>query len=317
MARYYHVNGKDLQRQYKEHLSDFKEWEQRAHAKEWILFPENIGEYLCLDEVALSDGELYTVLTNTRAKCQKGALIAMVKGVKSEVVSKILNRISEEKRKQVQEVTVDMGNSMEKIVKDSFPFASVVMDRFHVQQLSSEAVQEMRIKYRWETIDEENKAIDEAKKNGVKYYPPTFENGDTKKQLLSRSRYLLFKSSNKWTESQQIRAEILFREYEDLKKAYELSMMFRSIYEHSKTSIEAGERLKHWYNKIEKYKFNSFNTVANSVRNHQETILNYFYNRSTNALAEAFNAKIKAFRSVFRGVKDVEFFLYRVSLIYA
>lgn len=86
-----------MQRQYKEHLSDFKGWEQRIHAKEWILFPENIGEYLSIDEVALSDGELYTVLTNTRARCRKGTLIAMVKGVKSEVVRRIIEQIPEEK----------------------------------------------------------------------------------------------------------------------------------------------------------------------------------------------------------------------------
>ncbi|MDD4373705.1 MAG: transposase [Bacteroidales bacterium] len=50
---------------------------------------------------------------------------------------------------------------------------------------------------------------------------------------------------------------------------------------------------------------------------HQKTILNYFKNRSTNALAENFNGKIKAFRAVFRGITDVSFFLYRVSLIFA
>lgn len=93
--------------------------------------------------------------------------------------------------------------------------------------------------------------------------------------------------------------------------------MFRSIYEYSNTKNGAKEKLTQWYDKIEKYKFSSFNTVADSIKNHEETILNYFVNRSTNALAETFNAKIKAFRSVFRGVKDVEFFLYRVSLIYA
>ncbi|WP_317173357.1 transposase [Flavobacterium columnare] len=43
------------------------------------------------------------------------------------------------------------------------------------------------------------------------------------------------------------------------------------------------------------------------MTNHYKTILNYFDNRSTNASAESFNAKIKAFRSKFRGVrKDQE-----------
>ncbi|MFB9056736.1 transposase [Mariniflexile ostreae] len=50
---------------------------------------------------------------------------------------------------------------------------------------------------------------------------------------------------------------------------------------------------------------------------HYQNILNYFDNRSTNASAESFNAKIKAFRAQFRGVRNVEFFLYRLTTIYA
>ncbi|MDG1146861.1 MAG: transposase [Crocinitomicaceae bacterium] len=46
-------------------------------------------------------------------------------------------------------------------------------------------------------------------------------------------------------------------------------------------------------------------------------MLNYFENRSTNASAESFNAKIKAFRSQFRGVRNVAFFLFRLTEIYA
>ena len=88
-----------------------------------------------MDEIALSDGELYTVLTNARAKCQQGSLIAMVKGVKSDEVCKVLNQIPIDKRQQVKEVSVDMANSMEKIAYTSFPNASVVTDRFHVAKL--------------------------------------------------------------------------------------------------------------------------------------------------------------------------------------
>ena len=46
-------------------------------------------------------------------------------------------------------------------------------------------------------------------------------------------------------------------------------------------------------------------------------ILHYFDNKSTNASAESFNAKLKAFRSIFRGVRDTQFFLYRVMKLYA
>jgi transposase len=63
--------------------------------------------------------------------------------------------------------------------------------------------------------------------------------------------------------------------------------------------------------------FKTFNTISRTIQNHYQTILNYFDNRSTNASAESFNAKIKAFRSQFRGVRNIEFFLYRLTQIYA
>ncbi|WP_337992862.1 transposase [Flavivirga sp. 57AJ16] len=44
---------------------------------------------------------------------------------------------------------------------------------------------------------------------------------------------------------------------------------------------------------------------------------NYFNIRSTNASAEAFNAKIKEFRAQFRGVREVKFFLFRLTKLYA
>ncbi len=43
--------------------------------------------------------------------------------------------------------------------------------------------------------------------------------------------------------------------------------------------------------------------------------MNYFDNRSANVSAESFNAKVKVFRSQFRGVKNIEFFLFRLDPI--
>ena len=57
--------------------------------------------------------------------------------------------------------------------------------------------------------------------------------------------------------------------------------------------------------------------IARSIQTHYLEIINYFERRSTNAASESFNAKIKNFRSQFRGVKDRAFFLFRLSKIYA
>ncbi|WP_184468094.1 transposase, partial [Pedobacter sp. AK013] len=53
------------------------------------------------------------------------------------------------------------------------------------------------------------------------------------------------------------------------------------------------------------------------IQSHYLYILNFFINRATNASAESFNAKIKAFRATSRGVRDIKFFLFRLSKIYA
>lgn len=108
-------------------MSDYQDWEQKEHAKDWILFPENTGEKLSLDETSLSNGELYTVLTNKAGKGKKGTLIAMVEGTGSEKVIEVLKNIPESKRQEVKEITIDMANSMHKIVKSCFPNASSVM----------------------------------------------------------------------------------------------------------------------------------------------------------------------------------------------
>jgi len=137
-----------------------------------------------------------------------------------------------------------------------------------------------------------------------------------KKQLLARSRHLVFKPSSKWSKSQEERSGILFKEFPRIGEAYNLSMMFRNCYELSKTPEEAKEKFNKWYGKIDESEIREFDICANTVKIHEDTILNYFINRSTNAGAESFNAKIKGFRSLVRGVSDKKFFLFRIFKIY-
>ncbi|XWN14572.1 transposase [Formosa sp. 4Alg 33] len=276
-----------------------------------------MSKYLSLDETSLSNGELYTIVTNKDAHGKKGSIVAIVKGTKAQDVIDVINQIPLERRKMVREVTVDMAGNMNLIVKKCFPKTDIVTDRFHVQKLASEAVQEERIRLRWEIIEAENKAIEEDRNKGKVYQPELLSNGDTLRQLLARSRYLLFKSKAKWTVNQIERAEILFERYPTIEKAYNLAQDLSYIFQTNTSKSIARLKLAHWYDKVEKSEFKSFNTIAKSIQTHYDSILNYFNNRSTNASAESFNAKIKEFRALFRGVRDVKFFLYRLTKLYA
>jgi len=281
-----------------------------------MIFPENMGEYLSIDEVSLSQGELYTFVTNKNGRGKKGTLVASIKGTTSKNIIAVLERLPLAARNKVKEVTLDMAKNMESAVKQAFPNATLVTDRFHVVKLAMEAVQHIRIKHRWKELDKENKAIKRAKKKGKIFKPIELTNGDTKKQLLSRCRYIIAKRPSEWTQSQQQRAQLLFNIYPDLKSAYEHTMEFRSIYE-LKDRDQAKLRFAIWISKTEQLNVKEFNTVANSVKYNLDNILNFFINRNTNANAESFNSKIKLFRANLRGVSDTQFFLFRLCKLFA
>lgn len=317
LEEFYHIDGHTFEKQYKESLSGYREWEQLEHADEWLLFADNIGPRLAIDETSLSSGELYTFVTNRDARTRERSLVAVVAGTKSEDIIAVLLRIDGDKRNEVEEVTLDLSDSMRKIVRTAFPKASRVIDRFHIQKLACDAVQELRIRHRWNAIQQANDEMEEAKFKGEDYVPFRYPNGDTRKELLIRSRYLLFKSADKWTDSQKQRAEILFKEYPDIQKAYGLCHSLRMIF--SKNTIKDAARLSmaRWYNKVEEAGFHSFNVIAATFHEHYDEILNFYNHRSSNAMAESFNAKIKLFRANLRGVADKKFFLFRIANLYA
>ena len=316
LETFYHINAHTFEKQYKETLSNFRDWEQLDHAEEWLLFPENIGQHLAIDESSLSNGELYTFVTNRDRHTGEGSLVAVVSGTKSEDVIQVLKLIEEKDRMKVEEVTLDLSDSMRKIVSSAFPKAKRVIDRFHIQKLACDAVQDIRVAHRWDALRQSNEEIEECKHSGKPYEPFRFSNGDTRPELLIRSRYLLFKSPDKWTEKQKKRAEILFDEYPDIQMAYGLSHSLRMIF--SKNTFKDAARLSmaRWYNKVDNSGLKQFNVIATTFHEHYDEILNFYNNRSSNAAAESFNAKIKLFRANLHGVTDKKFFLFRIAKLY-
>ncbi len=150
LGLFFHVDGKQLQEQYKNHLSDFHDWDQKHHAENWTLFPQNISEHLSIDETSFSNGDLYTIVSSKSAKGRKGTILATIKGTKAEDIIRVLERIPSRSRNKVREVTMDMAPNMAKAIRRCFRNSRHVIDRFHVQKLAYDAVQELRIKYRWE-----------------------------------------------------------------------------------------------------------------------------------------------------------------------
>lgn len=316
LETFYHINAHTFEKQYKETLSGFRGWEQLDHADTWLLFTENMGPHLAIDETSLSNVELYTFVTNRDRHAGERNLVAVVSGTKSEDVIRVLKQVDEEERMKVEEVTLDLSDSIRRIVAIAFPKAQRVIDRFHIQKMACEAVQEIRVAHRWDALQQANDEMEECRLSDKPYHPFRFPNGDTRPELLIRSRYLLFKSADKWTERQKERAKILFAEYPDIQLAYGLSHSLRMIF--SKNTIKAAARLSmaKWYNKVDEARMKQFNIIAATFYEHYDEILNFYNHRSSNAAAESFNAKIKLFRANQHGVADKKFFLFRIAKLY-
>ena len=334
----YFIDGDAFERAYKKTISGFKEWTEAEHAEEWLVFPENIGPYLCIDETCLSTGEVYTIVSNKDAHGKKGCIVSIIKGTKARDVIKNLKRIDSLLLAQVKEVTLDFSESMHSIVKACFPNAMITLDRFHHQQFCLEAVQEVRIAFRREEMTrvanereefrlmlkafaEKGETPTDKDGNPIRlnaaYHPEKLENDETRAEILARSKYLLMMSPNKWTDPQKKRAAILFREYPEIEKAFGLSHSLRMIFSQRCSKEDGQKSLKKWYKEVGEYGNKAFNDIAAAMYDREDEILNYFVNRSTNAAAESLNAKIKQFRAQLRGIIDRKFFLFRLTRIYA
>lgn len=346
LERYFKIDGRNLERCYKEHLSGFRDWDQLEHASDWILLPWNMGEKLSIDE-SMHSNDLFTFLSNKDGHGKRGTLIAAVRGTKAEDVVKQLMKIPLEQRLAVKEVTMDFSDSMYSIARQVFPNASVVIDCFHIVKRLCDGLDEMRMRSKRQAVSEtkkEEREFNNKKKNRAKsraYYrkkhprkrgekrgrprlrsnekfkPSVLSNGDTKVELLTRAKYILPKSGEKWSESQKKRAGLLFGLKPKIKKAYSLVCQVRAIFKNKKlTKDKAREKLRSWYKKVSESKIKEIISARDCIKYKEEQVINYFDNYSTNAAAESLNAKMKGFRAELRGVRDLPFYMYRCSLIF-
>lgn len=344
LGKLFPIKGSDIERYYKHHLSDYEVWTQKEHATDWVLLPENIGEYLSIDETQLCE-EVYTILSNKAGHGGQGTVVAIVKGTKADVVSRILMMTPESERAKVKEITMDFSDSMYSIAKQCFPNATIVIDCFHIVKRLCEGLEEMRLRFKRLAQVENKKAAvafaqNEARKarnrqyyrrkhkknpketrgrkriRRQKYKPLVLSNGDTKVELLTRSRNLLSQSGDKWGEHKKERARLLFDLYPQMQEGYSLICKVRDIFKRKLTIDEARHRLHEWYKDVNICTLREIKAARDRIKSREVEVLNYFINRATNASAESLNSKMKGFRAQLHGIADIPFFMYRICTIF-
>lgn len=276
-----------------------------------ILKKENFGEEMSLDEKMI-DEEFYTVMTNRKT----GKIALLAETMRIDELSSLIDTIAEV-RELVKEITLDMSPSYEKFCQQNFPKAILISDKFHVVKHIVEAVQAVRIRLKqeelsaWPTTSKERKQVEKETR---------LINGETKIEMLTRSRYLLFKMRGKWTPSQQKRSALLFETFPALRTVYELTQQIRQwldVTNVGKSPWEIERQLISWYDEADMHNIPEVQNLIRLIGHHEEKIMNYFLKGKTNAKAEAMNGKIQRFITANYGVRDKEFFMYRLARYYS
>lgn len=276
-----------------------------------VLKPENFGEQMSVDEKMI-DEEFYTVMTNR----QTGKIALLAETLQVKDLNNLIDKIGEAKQK-VKTITADLSPTYEKFSEQSFPAATIVADKFHVVKHIIEAVQTLRLRLKQQEIAQ----LPTTKKERREYEKQTkLINGESRIEMLTRSRYVLFKRTENWTASQQKRATLLFETFPQLKAAYELTQQIRQWLDKEnigKYEWEIEKQLIHWYHCAEQARLPEIENLIRIISSNEEKIMNYFKTGKTNAKAEAMNSKIQRFITANYGVRDKDFFLYRLAHYYS
>ena len=214
---------------------------------------ENVKR-ISIDEVSQrkGHGDFVTVVSDI----DLGELLEVIDSHKQEEIITILKQQPLEAREKVEEVSVDMWGGFPKVVKEVFPNAKIVIDRFHVMQ---------------PVIKELNKL---RKSTGMK---------------IKGSRFILLKNNVDLTEEQKIKLEDILKYSKHLRLAYTLKEDFRTIFETCRTPKDGYEQLQAWLQKAKVV----YGAVLETIRNHLDNICNYFLNRTSSGVMEGINNRIK------------------------
>ncbi|MBD1383638.1 ISL3 family transposase [Metabacillus arenae] len=230
---------------------------------------------LSLDEVAVRKGHKYeTVLYDANL----GAVLGLHHDRDYPATLELLSlKILHPER--VKTVVLDMWDPFHKAIRKAFPSAQIVIDKYHVVQKVTQALDQVRKKI----------------------------------PGLKKARFHLLRSYEKVKEIHRPRLDELLESHESLCYAYFLKELFRDFYQ-SKDYETADHLLTEWLDLAWSSPFESFHEVAKTIQNWRHQIMQYFKTPYTNGRTEGTNHKIKNIKRRAYGYRNLHRFRTRVLL---
>ena len=184
-------------------------------------------------------------------------------------------------------VTSDMSASFLPAVKEYFPHAEQVVDKFHVKQVLSRALDEVRKAEQREADD---------------------------KKTLFQYRRLFMTRDDHMTEKQRERYKTLSKTYPKTARAHRIVESLDTFYACTDMS-DASKRFKELYSWMRRCRLEPMKNTALTLMKHRKEIMNYFHDRITNAICEGINSMIQAAKRKARGFNTFEGFKAMIFLI--
>jgi transposase len=195
-------------------------------------------------------------------------IVWAAEGRSAETLQAFFTQLGPEACAAITLVTIDMSGSYQKAVRECLPNAQIVFDRFHVQQLATDALDEVRRSLVRELEDREQAS---AIKN-------------TRWALLKRPEDLTVDDRECLSGVQQSNRP-LYRAYL-LKETLSQALDYRQ-------PKRARRALEGWMAWASRSRLKPFQKVARTLREHLPGILAYIKHRLTNGLVEGLNNKLR------------------------
>jgi transposase len=189
-------------------------------------------------------------------------------GKDAATLGEFFKELGPERCKQLEAVTIDMSGAYIKAVTEASPQATLIFDRFHVQRLAQQAVDEVR---RAEV--RESRGTEEAK-------------------VLKRTRFILLKNPWNLTNLEGQKLAELQRTNKPIYRAYMLKEGLAGILDG--LDLESARvKLRDWTGWADRSRLEPFKKLARTVKEHFEGILAYIPLRLNNGRTEGMNGKIR------------------------
>jgi transposase len=243
---------------------------------------------LSVDELSKRRGHSYVSIFSEPAKPgQKARVLWVTAGRDSEVIGRFWEFLKSRgiDPKQIQTLCTDMNPAYIKGLKEKFPWAKIVFDYFHVVQLVTQAVDEVRRRER-------------------QSFPA----------LLKGTRWLFLKGEEKLRPQELKQRQQLCRGKLHTGRACSHLEALRDIMKQPDPPAAESD-LKWWCGWLARSRIPEMKAVAKTVRAHWEGIVEYLKTRITNGAAEALNGIIQTVKRKSRGFRRLEYFQAMIYLV--